>query len=112
MASLVQLQPVDPAERRRQRARERYAMMDTDKKNELLKKRREARQKRKTLTSEKEDVVSDEDTEWLSRNDMYRRQPIHMSSDEQELQPTGMKATISWLIKLYEVLLTIHDLLS
>ena len=34
-------------ERKRQRARERYAQMDADKKDELLKKRREAYQQKK-----------------------------------------------------------------
>jgi hypothetical protein len=37
-------EPTDAKERNRQRARERYAQMDKQKKDELLKKRREAYQ--------------------------------------------------------------------
>ena len=40
-------QPTDARERNNQRARERYAQMDHQKKDELLKKRHEAYKKRK-----------------------------------------------------------------
>jgi hypothetical protein len=40
-------EPTDAKERKRQRARERYAQMDKQKKDELLKKRREAYQQKK-----------------------------------------------------------------
>ena len=40
-------QPTDMKERKRQRARERYAQMDKQKKDELLRKRREAYQQKR-----------------------------------------------------------------
>lgn len=44
-------QPPDPRERRRQRDRDRYAQMSDQKKGEVLKKHREARQQKKAATS-------------------------------------------------------------
>ena len=44
-------EPTDAKERNRQRARERYAQMDKQKKDELLKKRREAYQQKKDRSS-------------------------------------------------------------
>lgn len=49
-SSHIQPQPVDPKERRRQRDRERYANMDSNKKEALLKRQREAYQKMKSST--------------------------------------------------------------
>jgi hypothetical protein len=40
----------------------------------------------------KENVVHDEDSEWLSRNDIYKRQSIHMPSQMQESLIAGMNA--------------------
>ncbi|KAM0824971.1 hypothetical protein ACQ4PT_069873 [Festuca glaucescens] len=68
---------IDPKEWRRQRDRERYANMDSTKKKELLKKRRESRQKQKLSTRNKENEVPAEDGEWLRRNDNYQRKTIH-----------------------------------
>jgi hypothetical protein len=44
-------EPTDVKKRNRQRARERYAQMDKQKKDELLKKRREAYQQKKVMSS-------------------------------------------------------------
>ncbi|WVZ58305.1 hypothetical protein U9M48_008588 [Paspalum notatum var. saurae] len=41
----------DPKERKRQRERDRYAQLSSDQKNELLRKRREARQKKKVAAT-------------------------------------------------------------
>ena len=50
-------------ERKRQRARERYAQMDADKKDELLKKRREAYQQKKArLLVHSQETQSSQDT--------------------------------------------------
>jgi predicted HNH restriction endonuclease len=62
--------------------------MDSKKKEELLKRQREARQKQKSCNKENE--VPAEDSEWLSRNDNYQRQSIHMPFQGQENIPTGM----------------------
>ena len=51
MACITQQTPTDPKELKRQRARERYAQMDKNKKDELLKKRREAYHRKKTHPS-------------------------------------------------------------
>jgi hypothetical protein len=80
-------QPIDPKEQKRQRDREKYAQMDCTKKQELLKRKREAREKRKSLTCNKQNEVPAEDSQWLSWNDNYHRQSI----------PTGMMATYSCL---------------
>ena len=45
-----QPQLLDPKERKRQRDRDRYAQMSVERKEELLKKRREARQQKKVAT--------------------------------------------------------------
>jgi hypothetical protein len=55
----------------RQRDRERYANMDSTKKEELLKRRCESHQKQKSSTWNKENEVPAEDSEWLRRNDNY-----------------------------------------
>ncbi|XP_037482281.1 uncharacterized protein LOC119360959 [Triticum dicoccoides] len=107
-------QPTDMKERKRQRARERYAQMDKQKKDELLRKRREAYQQKRArplVSSEeakvgaspsvlsqvqittigqgdialnKENVVPNEDSEWLNRNDTYQRASIDLPSQGQE----------------------------
>ena len=42
-SSMIQPQPIDSKERKRLRDRERYTLMDSKKKGELLKRQREAR---------------------------------------------------------------------
>ena len=49
-SSHIQPQPIDPKERRRQQDRERYANMESNKKEALLKRQREAYQKTKSST--------------------------------------------------------------
>lgn len=130
--------PIDPKERRRQRDRERYAQMDSHKKEELLKRRREARQQRKVAVAQvnqdhqcrvmvqdneigegqsvdcevqmmqtidggaswnKENLVLDEDNEWLHRGDKN-----HVHSQLQECIMSGMNTTkkipLSWMTML------------
>jgi hypothetical protein len=48
-SSVVQTQQIDRIEQKRQRERQRYAQMSADKKNELLARRHEAYQQRKSL---------------------------------------------------------------
>lgn len=104
----VHATPICPKERRRQQARERYAHMDSTKKENFLKKQRESVQKRKSSNSvnkenevplaNKETEVPSEDGEWLRRNDNYKRQSIHMPFQGQTIIPTGMIATYSCLL--------------
>jgi hypothetical protein len=96
-SSKTQTQTIDPKEQRRQRDRERYAQMDSLKKEELLKRKRESRQRQKSSTCNKENDNPTEGSEWLSRNDNYQRQSIHMPSQAKEIIPTGMIATHSLL---------------
>jgi hypothetical protein len=51
-------EPIDIKERNRQRARQRYAQMDKQKKDELLKKRREAYQQKKATKRVTQDSSS------------------------------------------------------
>lgn len=96
-SSIIEPRPTDAKERKRQRDRDRYAQMDSTKKDELLKRQRETHQKRKSSTRNKENEVPHEDSEWLSRNDTYQRQHVHMPSQVQESIMAGMMATNSWL---------------
>jgi hypothetical protein len=89
---IVQTQPIDPNERKRQRERERYAQMDSAKKEEMLQRKRDARQKGKSSTLHENNEVVVEDDEWLKRNDNYRRQPIHVPFHGQEIITSGMNA--------------------
>ena len=50
------LQIIDPKELKRQRARERYANMPADKKNELLKRRRQTYHANKDMSALQDDV--------------------------------------------------------
>ena len=64
--------------------------MDSTKKEKLIERKREARQKRKSSTSNKENELLAEDTEWLSRNDNYQRQSLHVPFQGQEFIANGM----------------------
>jgi hypothetical protein len=66
-------EPTNAKERNRQRARERYAQMDKQKKDELLKKRREAYQQKKTLSST---VNTRESLDSLSTHSQLQSTPI------------------------------------
>lgn len=68
--------------------------MDNKKKEELLKIQRESRQKKSSC---KKNEVSDEDGEWLSKNDNYQRESIHTPSQEEEIITAGIMATHSFL---------------
>ncbi|KAM0870498.1 hypothetical protein ACQ4PT_039966 [Festuca glaucescens] len=112
--------PICPKERRRQQDRERYAHMDSTKKENLLKRHRESLQKRKSSAVNKENEVPSvnnknevpsvnkknevpsvnkenevpyKDDEWLRRNDNYQRQSIPMPFQGPEIIPTDVIAT-------------------
>jgi hypothetical protein len=91
--SILQPPPIDPKERKRQRARELYAQMDSDKKTELLKRKCEAHQQKKSYAWNKENVVPNEGNELRSENDMYQKLSIHMPSQEGAVLSTGEKMT-------------------
>ena len=67
-------EPTDVKERTRQRARERYAQMDKQKKDELLKKRREAYKQKKALQSMP--VVTGESQDSSSARHQLRSTPV------------------------------------
>ncbi|KAM0912923.1 hypothetical protein ACQ4PT_012482 [Festuca glaucescens] len=103
--------PICPKERRRQQDRERYAHMDSTKKENLLKRHRESLQKRKSSAVNKENEVPSvnkknevpsvnkenevpyKDDEWLRRNDNYQRQSIPIPFQGPEIIPTDVIAT-------------------
>ena len=72
----------------RQRQMEGYAQMDGTKKEEIMKRKQES----KSGSCNKENEVITQDDEWLSRNDSYQRQPIHVPEQEQEKTTSGMNA--------------------
>ena len=92
---MIHPQPIDPKDRKRQLMRDRYANMDSMKKDDLLKRQRETRQKRKSTTIPKDNVVLHEDSELLIVNGTRNSEMIHMTSQEQVILPTGMDTTNS-----------------
>ncbi|KAL5647573.1 hypothetical protein ACJX0J_041928, partial [Zea mays] len=77
-------------ERERQRHRERHAKMSVDQRNELNKKRREARQQNKgqhmmsTVSGdgdEKVNVNQDDDSDWLHRNETFKADDVFTTRD-------------------------------
>jgi hypothetical protein len=94
---VTQTLPIDPKERRRQRDRERYAQMNSTKREELLKRHRESHKKQNPSTWNKENEVPAEDSEWLRRNDNYQRHSIHMLSEGKETSTTGTIVTHPYL---------------
>ncbi|XP_062209464.1 uncharacterized protein LOC133911281 [Phragmites australis] len=118
-----QPQLLDPKERKRQRDRDRYAQMSVERKEELLKKRREARQQKKVATisnverhqpgqsalselrytptsegattSNQENMPPIESIDWLHRNDTYQRQRVNMLFECQENILVGTQTTVS-----------------
>ncbi|PWZ37531.1 ATP-dependent DNA helicase PIF1 [Zea mays] len=88
-------------ERERQRHRERRAKMSVDQRNELNRKRREARQQNKgqhmmsTVSGdvdEKVNVNQDDDSDWLHRNDTFKADDVFTTRDL--LAPGGVHETV------------------
>ncbi|ONM17793.1 hypothetical protein ZEAMMB73_Zm00001d003825 [Zea mays] len=88
-------------ERERQRHRERRAKMSRDQRNELNKKRREARQQNKgqhmmsTVLgdgNEKVNVNQDDDSDWLHRNETFKADDVFPTRDL--LTPGGVHETV------------------
>ncbi|ONL92436.1 hypothetical protein ZEAMMB73_Zm00001d027245, partial [Zea mays] len=88
-------------ERERQRHRERRAKMSVDQRNELNRKRREARQQNKgqhmmsTMSGdvdEKVNVNQDDDSDWLHRNDTFKADDVFTTRDL--LAPGGVHDTV------------------